>query len=117
MTGAGGWEAAVTNANHFISSLSLGEKTRLVTGARGPCGGNIAPIPHLGFSGLCFQDSPLGVRETDFSTVFPAGISAAASFDRHLIHRRGLYMGAEFRDKGIKIAFRYCPSHGRLYDT
>jgi beta-glucosidase-like glycosyl hydrolase len=44
---------------------------------------------------LHFQDSPLGVRDVDFVTAFPAGINAAASFNRRLIRLRGLFMGRE----------------------
>lgn len=75
-----------------------------MTGATGPCGGNIAAIPRLGFRGICFQDSPLGVRETDYTTVFPAGLSAAATFDRDMIAKRADLMGSEFRGKGIQAA-------------
>jgi beta-glucosidase len=107
MANVGGWGVAAKKVDQFLASLSLEEKATIVTGTRGPCGGNIAPIRRINFTGLCFQDSPLGVREVDFNTVFPAGISAAASFDKDMIHRRGLYMGAEFRAKGIKIAFGY----------
>jgi beta-glucosidase len=75
----------------------------MVTGTPGPCVGNIIAIPRLGFQGLCLQDGPLAIRVTDYASVFPAGVSAAASFDRQLIYERGLAMGAEFRGKGAHI--------------
>lgn len=37
------------------------------------CIGNIGAQPDVDFDGLCLQDSPLGVRRTDFNSVFPAG--------------------------------------------
>lgn len=75
-----------------------------MTGVRGPCVGNIAPIVRLGFGGLCLQDGPLAVRQADYASVFPAGLSAAASWDLGLIYQRGLAMGNEFKGKGANIA-------------
>ncbi|KAL7414273.1 beta-glucosidase [Mrakia frigida] len=70
----------------------------------GTCSGQIAAQPEVGFSGLCLQDGPVGVRATDFASVFPAGVNAASTFDRDLIRARGLAMGEEFRGKGANIA-------------
>ncbi|KAL3446288.1 putative beta-glucosidase G [Aspergillus insuetus] len=103
MTGYGRQEA-FQKAQALASKMTLEEKAGVVTGTTGPCGGNINPIPRLGFPGLCFQDSPLGVRGADFTTVFPAGLSAAASFDKDLIYQRADLMGSEFHSKGINIA-------------
>jgi beta-glucosidase len=102
-TGLGGWENALAKAKSFVSQLTLEEKSGMVTGTPGPCVGNIIAIPRLGFPGLCLQDGPLAIRVTDYASVFPAGVSAAASFDRQLIYERGLAMGAEFRGKGAHI--------------
>ncbi|EWZ94110.1 putative beta-glucosidase G [Fusarium oxysporum] len=93
--------------------LTLEEKSSLVDGTDGPCGGNIAPIPRLSFKGICLQDSPLGVREADFVTTFPPGITAGASFDRAMIRERGLLMAEEFRAKGINIAWPVAGPLGR----
>ena len=67
------------------------------------------------------QDSPLGVRFgtrphiipsaqsfahitlADYVSVFPAGGTVAASWDRDVWYRRGYEMGSEFRDKGIDV--------------
>lgn len=76
----------------------------MVTGTPGPCVGNIVAIERLGFPGLCLQDGPLAIRVADFASVFPAGVSTAASFDRELMYQRGVEMGSEFRDKGAQIA-------------
>lgn len=65
--------------------------------------GNIAPIPRVGFPGLCLQDGPLAIRQATYASVFPAGIAAASSWDRELIRQRGEYLGAEFRDKGSHV--------------
>ncbi|TKA81302.1 putative beta-glucosidase G [Cryomyces minteri] len=103
-TGAGGWQNALSRANAFVSQLTLEEKASMVTGTTGPCVGNIAPIPRVGFNGLCLHDGPLAIREAVYASVFPAGVTTAASWDRGLMHQRGIYMGEEFRGKGAHVA-------------
>ncbi|TVY81023.1 putative beta-glucosidase G [Lachnellula suecica] len=103
-TGVGGWEGAIVKARAFVSQMTLEEKADMVTGTPGPCVGNIVPILRLGFSGLCLQDGPLSIRVADYASVFPAGVSTAATFDRDLIYQRGVAMGAEFRGKGSHVA-------------
>ena len=76
----------------------------MMTGTPGPCVGNIVAIPRLGFNGLCLQDGPLAIRVADYASVFPAGVSTAASFDKQLMYERGLFMGEEFKAKGAQIA-------------
>jgi len=49
------------------------------------------------------QDSPVGVRLTDYNSVFPSGQTAAATFDRGLLHRRGVAMGQEHKGKGVTV--------------
>ena len=102
-TGNGGWEAAYAQAQQFVGQLNLTEKAYLVTGVRGPCVGNIAPIPRLGFNGLCLQDGPAAIRVADYASVFPAGITTASSWDKNFFFQRGAAMGQEFRDKGAHI--------------
>lgn len=65
--------------------------------------GNIAGIPRLGFPGICLQDGPLAIRLADYASVFPAGLTVAASWDRDLAHRRGQEMGMEFKGKGANV--------------
>ncbi|TVY54109.1 putative beta-glucosidase G [Lachnellula cervina] len=99
-----GWGDALIKAQSFVSNLTLEEKSNMVTGYPGPCVGNIVAIPRLGFPGLCLQDGPLAIRQVDYASVFPAGVSSAATFDRELIRARGVAMGAEFRGKGAHVA-------------
>jgi beta-glucosidase len=92
----------------------------MVTGQAGPCVGNIVAIPRLGFNGLCLQDvsraarsshnhcslglqGPLGIRVADFASVFAAGVSTGASWDKELMYERGLAMGREFKAKGAHV--------------
>jgi hypothetical protein len=66
--------------------------------------GNIGPVYRLGFNGLCLQDGPLAIREADYASVFPAGLTTAASWDRDLAHVRGQDMADEFVGKGAHVA-------------
>lgn len=70
----------------------------------GRCIGNTGTIPRLGFAGICLEDSPVGVRQTDYASVFPSGINAGMTWDANLMHQRGVALGAEFRGKGINVA-------------
>lgn len=82
----------------------------MVTGTNGPCIGNIAPISHLNFPGLCLQDGPLAIRQATNASVFPAGLSAAATWDNELIEARGAAIGAEYKAKGAHIMLGYVVS-------
>lgn len=94
----------MAKAQEFVSQLTPEEKANMVTGAPGPCVGNILPIPRLGFNGLCLQDGPLSIRVADYASVFSAGVSAAASWDRKILYERGYAMGEEFKAKGAHVA-------------
>ena len=69
----------------------------------GPCVGNTGAAPGADWPGLCLQDGPLGVRFADGVTVFPAGITAAATWSRVLLRARGKALGAEMRAKGVNV--------------
>lgn len=103
-TGAGGWEAALEKAKAWTAQLTIEEKADMVTGQAGPCIGNIVAIPRLGFNGLCLQDGPLAVRVADYASVFSAGVSTGATWDKQLMYERGYAMGEEFRAKGAHVA-------------
>jgi beta-glucosidase len=104
-SGTGAWASPVAKAKQFIAGLSLAQKVQLATGVgwqKGHCVGN---IPTVGsFPGLCLEDGPLGVRFADKISAFPAGINAAATWNRDLIKQRGAALGAEFKGKGIHVA-------------
>ncbi|KAI9735181.1 MAG: hypothetical protein M1834_001771 [Cirrosporium novae-zelandiae] len=103
ITGAGGWAAALAKAEAFVAQLTLEEKAYLSTGVSGPCTGAIKPISRLDFDGLCMQDGPTAIRLADFASVFPAGLSVAASWDVDLAYQRGGEMGTEFKEKGSHV--------------
>ncbi|KAK7521118.1 beta-glucosidase [Phyllosticta citriasiana] len=101
-----GWETAIRKAKEFVGQLTLLEKVNLTTGVGwegGPCVGNVGAIPRLGFPALCLQDSPTGIRFTDYNSAFTSGGTSAASWDRKVWYDRGYGMGEETRDKGIDV--------------
>ncbi|KAH8120255.1 glycoside hydrolase superfamily, partial [Phellopilus nigrolimitatus] len=103
-------------AEAAVANLSLEDKVNLGTGALsynyiqfqltgvGPCVGNTPTISDIKFSGLCLEDSPLGVRYADKVSAFPPGINIAATFNRSLMYQRGVAMGEEHRGKGVNVA-------------
>ncbi|KAJ7066191.1 cellulose-binding beta-glucosidase [Mycena amicta] len=106
------WAAAYTKATTAVAKMSLQDKVNLATGVgweNGHCVGNTPAISSIAFPGLCLEDSPLGVRDTDLNSVFPAAINVAATFNRTLMNQRGAAMGAEFRGKGVHLLTRRTP--------
>jgi len=75
----------------------------MVTGGTGNCIGNVAAIPALGFGGICSMDGPTALNRADLISIFPAGLTAAASWDRDLIYERANSLANEFRDKGVHV--------------
>lgn len=49
------------------------------------------------------QDGPLAIRQADYASAFPAGLTVAASWDKDLAHQRGYEMGMEFKLKGAHV--------------
>ncbi|KAJ7073419.1 glycoside hydrolase superfamily, partial [Mycena belliarum] len=99
--------------------FTLEEKADVGTGVgwmNGRCVGNTPPIGENGtkWPGLCLEDSPLDVRFGDYVTAFPTGVNTAATFNRKLIRRRGLFMGREFVGKGVNVALGPMMNIGRI---
>ena len=109
------WAAAHAKAQALTADWSIDDKVKTVTGVfwmNGRCVGNIAAVND--WPGLCLEDSPLGVRDTDFVTAFPAGITTATTWNRTLIRARGQAMGAEFKGKGANVALGPMMNMGRI---
>ncbi|KAH8902502.1 glycoside hydrolase family 3 protein [Coniochaeta sp. PMI_546] len=103
---ADGWQDAYTKAKAFVSQMTLAEKVNLTTGVGWmgeQCVGNVGAIPRLGLRSLCMQDSPVGVRNTDYNSVFTSGQTAAATFDKTVMYQRGKAMGQEHKGKGVNV--------------
>lgn len=104
--GQGEWADAYEKAREVVHQLTLEEKVNLTTGTgweMDRCIGQTGSIPRLGFHSLCLQDSPNGVRLTDFVSVFPSGVNLAATWSRELVHSIGNAMGEEHSGKGVDM--------------
>ncbi|KAF4630304.1 hypothetical protein G7Y89_g7831 [Cudoniella acicularis] len=97
------WASAISQANNFVNQLNLTEKVGIVTGGSGFCIGNIAAIPRVGFTGICLSDGPTAVNRMDLVSIFPAGLTIAASWDKDLMYQRGFALGSEFKAKGSHV--------------
>ncbi|GAB7366379.1 hypothetical protein MBLNU230_g8177t1 [Neophaeotheca triangularis] len=100
------WETAQSRAADFVSQMTLEEVANITQGISETqgCGGLTGSVPRLNWPGMCLNDGPAGVRGTEFVNGYPAGIHAAASFNKVLALERGQFMGAEFRAKGVDTA-------------
>ncbi|KAJ5697522.1 hypothetical protein N7488_011206 [Penicillium malachiteum] len=104
--GLGDWEMAYAKARSIVSQMTLLEKVNLTTGVGWElerCVGQNGAIPRLGIPSMCMQDSPVGVRDTDYNSVFPMGVNVAATWDRGLAYARGQGMGYEHKHKGSNV--------------
>ncbi|EIW74755.1 glycoside hydrolase family 3 protein [Coniophora puteana RWD-64-598 SS2] len=106
------WAVAHEKARQMISNFTIWDKVNITTGYVGRCVGNVLAVGN--FPGLCLQDSPTGVRYNDFVTAFPAGITTASTWNRQLMRTRGLFMGEEFKGKGVNIALGPMMNMGRV---
>ncbi|KAL3460298.1 glycoside hydrolase superfamily [Aspergillus heterothallicus] len=100
------WAEAYEKAHRIVSNMTLAEKVNLTTGTgiyMGPCAGQTGSVPRFGIPNICLHDSPLGVRNTDHNTAFPAGITVGATFDKELMYERGVGLGEEARGKGVNV--------------
>ncbi|KAJ6606906.1 glycoside hydrolase superfamily [Mycena sp. CBHHK59/15] len=88
------WAAAYVKATASVQKMSLQDKVNLATGH---CVGNTPEISSISFPGLCLEDSPVGVRDSDLVSVFPA-------FNRTLMNQRAIALGQEFKGKGVHVA-------------
>uniref|UniRef100_A0A0B7KQP3 Beta-glucosidase cel3A n=1 Tax=Bionectria ochroleuca TaxID=29856 RepID=A0A0B7KQP3_BIOOC len=114
-SGRGDWQEAWSYATVLVSQMTLEENVNLTYGysteANG-CNGKIAPIPRLGFKGLCMNNAGNGVGGNEGSNVYPAALHVGTSWNRQLAYDRALYMGREFKQKGVNVALG--PSTGPL---
>lgn len=97
------WSDAYSRARHLLSELTFDEKVNLTGGHKGRCVGNTAAVPRLGWEPMCLSDGPSGVRDFEFVSAFPTGLTLGATFDKDLMYRYGKGVGEEYRDFGLKI--------------
>ncbi|KZW03718.1 hypothetical protein EXIGLDRAFT_634970 [Exidia glandulosa HHB12029] len=100
------WDDARALAKTVVANMTVDEMAGVVSGRGqfgGRCVGNIHGVPRLNIPDICFQDGPAGIRAVDLASGFPAGINAAATFNRDLMRKRGQAIGEEFRAKGAHV--------------
>lgn len=125
-SGYGNWSAAYTKARRFVCNLTLTEKVNFTTqtGTGASYGYSLGIVPRIGFAGLALDDSPTGVRSTDYSSAFPAGLNLAMSWDRELMYLQSYANGAEHKGKGVNAAYApvvgplgRAPEGGRIWES
>lgn len=100
------WANSYEKAARLVANMTLAEKVNLTSGTgifMGRCVGVTGSALRVGFPQLCLQDGPLGLRNTQNNTAFPAGITTGATWDKVHMYRRGIAIGEEFRGKGVNI--------------
>ncbi|KAF2129979.1 glycoside hydrolase family 3 protein [Dothidotthia symphoricarpi CBS 119687] len=90
----GDWQDAYDKASQFVSSLSTTDKISIITGGSA---GN--------FSGLVTLDSSSNPIDYYFVTAWPAGLAMSMTWDKDAITGQGKALGAEFKGKGVNVAF------------
>ena len=120
------WAVAYEKAAKMVAKMTLAEKVNVTTGTGWEMGlavGTNGPAVHVGFPQLQLQDGPLGIRFSDNSTAFPAGITVGATWNKQLMYDRGKAHGAEARGKGINVLLGPCvgplgrmPAGGRNWE-
>ncbi|KAK5683686.1 hypothetical protein LTS12_029169, partial [Elasticomyces elasticus] len=109
------WEDSYLKAWDLVRNMTLTEKVNITTGTgwqMGQCVGNTGSASIVGFPSLCLQDGPMGLRYADHITAFPPGLTTGATWNRTLIHERGVALGAEARLKGVNVLLG--PSMGAM---
>ncbi|KAH8701062.1 glycosyl hydrolase family 3 N terminal domain-containing protein [Talaromyces proteolyticus] len=99
------WLQSRAQAEKLCAKLNATEKASIVTGSMtGLCIEYIAPVESIGFGGLCLQDGPAAIRLADLASVFPAGVTVAATWDKDMMYERGSALAQEFKGKGAHVA-------------
>lgn len=82
-----------------MNNLTIGVSTEH-TG----CVGLSGSAPRVGFPGFCLHDAGNGVRDTDGVNAYASALHIGASWNTSLAFERAVYMGAEFKKKGVNVA-------------
>ena len=90
----------------MMAKMSLEEMNNITIGYQTTtgCVGMSGSAPSVGFPGFCLHDAGNGVRDTDGVNAYASGLHIGASWNASLAYDRGLYMGAEFKKKGVNVA-------------
>jgi beta-glucosidase len=87
-------------ADALLAQMTASEKIDYLGGDRGFY---IRPIARLGIPEIKMSDGPSGCRNWGPSTVYPAAVALAATFDTALVERVGHAIGRDCRQRGVHI--------------
>jgi beta-glucosidase len=93
----------------MVDKMTLEEMNNLTIGintstANTGCVGLSGSAPRVGFPGFCLHDAGNGVRDTDGVNAYASALHVGASWNTSLAFERAVYMGAEFKKKGVNVA-------------
>ena len=80
--------------------MTLEEKLDYIGGVNAM---SIRSVPRLGLPEIRMSDGPLGVRQYKLSTLYPAGIALAASWNRDLAQLEWVFIARDCRARGIHV--------------
>lgn len=83
--------------------MSKAEKLSLTQQVDGTA--RVGAVDRLGYGGLFYADGSEGIRGAPYASAFNQASNSASSFDRDLMRRRAVAIGAEARAKGINTQF------------
>lgn len=94
-------DEAIKQAKELVAKMTLQEKIAYISGYTSF---SLRAIPRLGIPEIRLADGPQGIRNhAPHSTLFPCGITIAATWDRQLALRYGESMGDDARARGVGI--------------
>lgn len=91
---------AESRALELVKRMTLEEKLSYISGYKDFY---IRAIPRLGIPEIRMADGPQGVRNNTKSTLYPAGILSASTWNRDLIYDMGRALGMDARARGVNI--------------
>lgn len=94
------WKQAEERARKLVAQMTLEEKIDYISG---PKSFYIRAIPRLGIPEIHLADGPQGIRNNTKSTLYPAGILSAATWNRELVEKLGHGLGCDAKARGIDI--------------
>lgn len=91
---------AEKKASELVSKMTLDEKIDYISGYNTFY---IRAVPRLGIPEIRMADGPQGIRNNTKSTMYPAGILSASTWNRSLINELGKSLGKDAKARGVHI--------------
>lgn len=102
----GNWTDAYTQAKALVAKMTDYEKADITLGTSSNkgCSGFTGSVSRLNYPGICLNDAESGIRGGQLVNGYASQLSVGASWNRTLAYQRGLYIGREFKTKGVNVA-------------